>query len=135
MFSSSKKSPMPINGKFTPSILSADMTVTGNLVTEGEIQLNGTVQGDVKAGVLIVGEKASVVGDIRATTVLVKGEVRGAIFAQSVELARTARVHGDVWHETLSIEAGAQLEGMCRRGEPNATPKLELMPPARTAEV
>lgn len=126
MFSNSKKSQSMTNGKSSPSIISADITIKGNLVSKGEVQLNGVIEGDVEAVNLIVGEGARITGEVRARTILIKGEVRGSVHCQAVELTRTAVVHGDIYHDSLSIESGAQLEGMCRRNVKDNAPKLEL---------
>jgi len=98
-----------------PSIISTDLKVIGDLHCAGDIQIEGTVEGDIKSQTVTVGEGAQVTGSIYGQTVRVSGNVDGQIEAKSVTLAKSAQVTGDVVHETLSIEAGAQLEGMCRR--------------------
>ncbi len=98
-----------------PSIISADLTITGNLVSAGEVQIDGNVIGDIKTDALLIGEDAKVQGEIVARRVRVHGHVDGQITAKSVTLAKTAHVTGDVIHEDLSIEKGAFLEGHCKR--------------------
>ena len=98
-----------------PSIISVDLKVIGDLHCAGDIQIEGAVEGDIKSQTVTVGEGAQVSGSIFGDTVRVSGNVTGQIEAKSVTLAKTAEVTGDVVHETLSIEAGAHLEGMCRR--------------------
>jgi len=98
-----------------PSILSADLSVTGSIVSEGEVQLDGTVQGDVRAGMLTIGEEASVKGEVVAENVVIRGRVEGSVRARQVQLASTARVEGDVIHATLAIESGAYFDGLCKR--------------------
>jgi cytoskeletal protein CcmA (bactofilin family) len=123
MFSKQDKdkssAPAPItsasSGKTAPSLLSADITIHGDVEANGEVQIDGTIDGDVTCGQLIVGERANINGAIKATSVLVRGKVVGRIEAQQVELMRSARVQGDIWHETVAIEAGAYLDGMCKR--------------------
>ncbi len=99
----------------TPSLLSADITIRGDLVAKGEVQIDGIIDGEVNCGKLIVGERATINGGIKADSVLVRGKVAGTINAKQVELMRSARVQGDILHETMAIEAGAYLEGMCKR--------------------
>ena len=103
-----------------PSIISVDLKVIGDLHCAGDIQIEGTVEGDIKSQTVTVGEGAQVSGSIYGDTVRVSGNVAGQIEAKSVTLDNTAEVTGDVVHETLSIEAGAQLEGMCKRIQPQA---------------
>ena len=98
-----------------PSIISDDLTITGNLLSKGEIQIDGRIEGDIDTETLLVGETAHINGDIRAKRARVYGHVNGQITAQSVTLANTAHVTGNIVHEDLSIEKGAFLEGHCQR--------------------
>lgn len=118
MFSSSKKTNPPAAAKQAPpSILSAGLTVNGDLTSDGEVQIDCLVNGDVTAARLAIGENAKVVGEVVAEHVLIRGEVIGRIRAKSVELDKTAKVRGDIWHELLSIAAGAKIEGLCKFAE------------------
>ncbi len=101
--------------KAVPSIISADLSIEGNLNSAGEIQVDGVVNGDIRCKALIVGVKGSVVGEVVAQTVRMHGAVKGMIRAKSVFLASTARMSGDVEHESLAIEPGAYMEGHCKR--------------------
>ncbi len=98
-----------------PSIVSADLRVVGDLNSEGEIQVDGAIDGDIRTKVLLVGETAVIKGEIVADSVRVHGTVNGQIKARTVDLSKTAHVVGDILHEDLAIEAGAFLEGHCRR--------------------
>ena len=62
-----------------------------------------------------VGVKGSVTGEVLAQTVRMHGAIKGMIRAKSVFLASTARMSGDVEHESLAIEPGAFMEGHCKR--------------------
>lgn len=94
-----------------PSIISADLKIVGDLSSTGEIQVDGEVTGDIRSKILLVGEGASIRGEIRAETIRVHGHVNGQIKATFVNLAKTAHVVGDILHENLSIQEGAFLEG------------------------
>lgn len=104
-------------GPTVPSIISADVVMRGNINSSGEIQFDGALEGDVKAGSLIIGDKASVKGEIVCETVVVRGRVEGAIRAKSVSLASTAQIQGDILHSSLSVETGAHFEGNCRHSD------------------
>ena len=101
-----------------PSIISPDLKIIGDLQCAGDIQIEGTVEGDIRSQTVTVGEGAMVSGSMHADTVRVSGSVKGQIEATAITLAKTAKINGDLIHETLSIEAGAYLEGHCRRIEP-----------------
>lgn len=98
-----------------PSIISADMTVSGNLLGDGVMQVEGTVEGDIRCADVTIGRSAQVSGQIECDTVHVHGTVTGEIRARSVSLSASARVTGDIQHEELSIEAGAYMEGKLLR--------------------
>ncbi len=111
----SRDSTRPASKDVTPSIVSANLKIVGKLITEGELQIDGTVEGDVNCKQLTVGESAVVSGEITADEVEVHGRVEGQIKARSVHVKKTARVVGDIWHDSLSMEAGAFLDVYCRR--------------------
>ncbi len=100
-----------------PSIISQDVVMRGNINSAGEIQFDGALEGDIKAGSLIIGDKASVKGEIVCEAVVVRGSVEGAIRAKSVSLASSARIQGDILHSSLSVETGAHFEGNCRHSD------------------
>lgn len=99
------------------SVLSSDLTVTGNLKTTGDIQVEGVVEGDIRAHLLTVGEGAKIKGEIVADDVVVNGRIIGRVRGLKVRLTSTARVEGDIIHKTIAIESGAHFEGSVQRQE------------------
>lgn len=97
------------------STIAADMKVVGNLVSKGELQIDGEIDGDIKAAAVTVGRGATVSGSILADRVDVHGTVKGQIDGATVSLSANARIEGDVVHDSLAVEAGAYLNGHCRR--------------------
>jgi len=100
-----------------PSIISANLHIVGNLKTEGEVQVDGMIDGDVSSRALTIGQKAQVNGEIVAEEIEVRGSVEGRIRARSVKLSKTAHVVGDIIHEILSVESGAYIEGQLQRAD------------------
>lgn len=100
-----------------PSIISADVVLRGAINSVGEVQLDGVLEGDIKSTMLIVGEKASVKGEIICESVVIRGRVEGGIRAKQVALAATAHIMGDILHSSLSVESGAHFEGNCRHSD------------------
>ncbi len=103
--------------KPSPSLLSSDLTIKGNVITSGDIQIEGTVEGDVRAHLLTVGEGATIRGEIAADDVVVNGRVIGRLRGLKIRLTSTARVEGDIVHKTIAIESGAHFEGSVQRQE------------------
>ena len=114
----SKKAPIakPATTTKVPSILSAGMTVRGEVSGgNGDLQIEGTVIGRIEAEHVVVSLGGCVEGDIVAKAVGIHGVLNGAIRAGAVTLSATARVQGEILYEVLVMEAGAQLEANCRR--------------------
>lgn len=106
---------------FKPSkvltVLSEGMRLTGNVASKGDMHVDGEVFGDIHSYRLTIGEKAVVHGSLFGDEVIVSGLVKGEISGRMVRLTSTADVTGDIIHDSLSIEAGAHLQGLCKREE------------------
>ncbi len=101
--------------KPSPSIISSDLTIKGNINTTGDVQVEGTVEGDIRAHMLTIGEGATIKGEVMADDVVVHGRVVGRLRGLKVRLTATARVEGDIVHKTIAIESGAHFEGSVQR--------------------
>jgi cytoskeletal protein CcmA (bactofilin family) len=118
------------------SVIASDVRIVGDIITQGEIQVDGQVDGDITCANLVIGEGARIAGEVTAEQVRVHGELAGKINASVVRIAKSARVIGDVAHESLEIEAGAHVEGHCihRTGKPKAEPKQIEAKPAKAKD-
>ena len=119
---SSVPKPVPMSDsapkpKAAPSILSSDLNVQGNLLTDGDIQIEGNIEGDIRANLLTVGESAIVRGEVIADDVVINGRIIGRVRGLKVRLTSTARVEGDIIHKTIAIESGAHFEGSVHRND------------------
>jgi len=123
MFSNTKKIAPPAAksekalpaGRIVPSIFSRDLVISGDIYSEGEINIDGRIEGNIKARKVVLGASGSVKGNITADSVSVSGRFEGKIVAAKVFLSSTANVIGEITHESLEIEMGAYLEGVCHR--------------------
>lgn len=113
----SSSSSQRTSGRPSQSQIGSDLAIIGNLVSKGEVQIDGDVQGDVYAGNVVVGETARITGNIVADEVIVRGTVMGAVRGKRVVLQSSSKVEGDVFHTQLAIEQGAFFEGKSRRVE------------------
>jgi cytoskeletal protein CcmA (bactofilin family) len=114
------------------SVLSSDLHVTGNMKTTGDIQVEGTVEGDIRAHLLTVGESATIKGEVIADDVVINGRIVGRVRGLKVRLTATARVEGDIIHKTIAIESGAHFEGSVQRQDDPLT-KTSAAKPATAA--
>jgi cytoskeletal protein CcmA (bactofilin family) len=131
MFNSNKKEtgtkmPGPSKG-IAPSLLSSDLVITGNLESAGDMQIDGTIDGDIKSFTLTVSESGVVRGTVDAEEVTIAGSVTGQIKARHVILIKGAKVVADLVQDRLSIEPGAFFEGNCRQyADDNAEEAIQL---------
>ncbi|MBS0362028.1 MAG: polymer-forming cytoskeletal protein [Proteobacteria bacterium] len=102
------------------SLIGENVRLQGDLVSEGDVQLDGALSGDLKAVHLSIGETGQVDGAIAAESVEFRGRVTGEVSARSVKLFATAKVDGDIIHDQLAIEAGAHFAGRSLKGPPSA---------------
>ncbi len=129
--------PSAPRAKVAPSVLSSDLTITGNLRTTGDIQVDCQVEGDIRAHLLTVGESATIKGEVVADDVIVNGRVIGKVRGLKVRLTSTAQVEGDIIHKTIAIESGAHFEGSVQRqddplgGAKSGAPARPAPAPAR----
>jgi cytoskeletal protein CcmA (bactofilin family) len=111
------KSPSPAASKMVPSIIGEDLSISGNVNSKGEIQVDGEIQGDIHCGSLLLGDKSQVIGGVVAEDVVVRGRVVGSIRGLRVTLQAQSHVEGDIFHQSLAIEQGAYFEGKSRRSD------------------
>ena len=109
------------------SVIGTDLTIAGNLICKGDVQVDGIVEGDIQGSSVVVGESATVTGIISAEEVVVRGHVVGSVHSRRVMLQTTSQVEGDIYHQSLSIEQGAMFEGKSRRT--NDDPRTMLKKP------
>jgi cytoskeletal protein CcmA (bactofilin family) len=116
-----------------PSIIGADLTIEGDVSGGGEIQIDGTVKGDVRIEHVTVGDGGAVEGGIYAEAVEVRGKVSGSITAKQVRLYGACHVDGDITHEQLAMETGAFFQGRSLRLQRPVTSAAASKPEPREA--
>ncbi len=110
-------------GPKAASLISSDMKIEGSVFCEGELQIDGSVKGDVKVARLTIGEHGEIEGSINADSVECRGKVVGSITSKQVRLHAQSHVDGDITHEQLAMEAGAYFQGRSLRLQRPAQPK------------
>ena len=105
-----------------PSILGRDIAITGDIKTDGDVQIDGRLDGNIIAGTVTIGEQGAVNGKITAQNVHVRGKITGKVDAHIVELSETANVQADLVQDQLMIANGAFFDGKCARKSSSPTP-------------
>ena len=115
------------------STLSSGVKYEGNISGAGELQVDGSLKGDIRVVRVTIGEGGSVEGTVHADVLEVRGRVSGAIVAKQVKLFATARIEGDITQEQLSIEQGAWFQGRCTQAKRD-TPGANMLDTPTPAE-
>lgn len=95
----------------TFSVFGADIRITGDVAASADLHIDGKVDGDVTCTNLVQGEGSEIVGAVKAESARLSGTVRGTISARDLVILKSARIHGDVHYDSLTIEQGAQVDG------------------------
>lgn len=117
MFSKKPAAPAPHSphgnsmSKATFSVLGGDLRVKGDIDASADLHIDGRVEGDVSCTNLVQGESGEIVGAIKAESARLSGTVRGTIAVRDLVVLKSARIHGDVHYDSLTIEQGAQVDG------------------------
>ena len=96
------------------STIGPRVVITGDISTDTDLTIEGFVTGSVlvRGGTLTVAGPAHVEADLRATRVVVSGEVTGAIAAtERIDLEPSATVDGSLSADRIAIAEGATFNG------------------------
>ena len=97
------------------SVIADDLHIKGEVTTSGDIELKGTIVGDVTCRTLLIAEDARVEGTAKAEKVVVRGSVEGKIHGIRVTLASSAKVKGELICKALSVDEEAYFDGTSQR--------------------
>ena len=89
------------------SLIGPNSEFRGDLNVKGELKVDGTIIGIVKADSVVLGQTATVKGDITAKKIIAEGKVDGNLKAEEiVEIKSTGKVLGDIFTKKISIMEG-----------------------------
>ena len=113
------------------SIISNAVKITGELESTEDIQIDGQIEGNVRAVGVKIGQNAKVKGTVYGEEVELAGTIEGKIESKKVILLGTARMTGDVLHHEITIESGARITGYLNPelGKPDSKPAPKLAAP------
>ncbi len=114
-----KNSDHETNNKQAETIIGPSVKVKGNFHGEGNIIIEGEVEGNVKTkGALTVSPSAKILADVGAKTSQIGGEIVGNVKIDGyLEIQASAKINGDIQCEEISIAKGAKINGHCRMGK------------------
>lgn len=101
------------------NLIGAGTTIEGELKANGDIRVDGNVNGKVSSKAKVVlGDSAKISGDLHCQNADISGNIIGNLFIDDVLILKsTAVVNGDIFTGKLVIEAGSVFNGQCHMGE------------------
>jgi cytoskeletal protein CcmA (bactofilin family) len=98
--------------------LTSGSKIIGTVITDSDMRIDGTVEGDVKcAGKLVVGEQGLVKGTVECQNAEIMGRLDGKIDVKyTLALRATSTIKGEINTGTLMIEPNAIFNGSCTMG-------------------
>jgi len=129
MSPSKKDLSVPATDSGITGVIDQGCEFEGKLCFRGTVRIGGSFRGEIfTPDVLVIGEGASVQGDIDAGTVIISGEVNGSIRAKHrVEIHRPAVFRGDILTPSLSVDEGVIFEGSSKMAHSAGAPTKSFL--------
>jgi cytoskeletal protein CcmA (bactofilin family) len=108
----------PERGRGAESVIAAGLTIEGTIAGNGDVRIAGQFHGDVHVeGSLTIESGAKLIGGVRASNVIIDGELEGNIDAATrVELRATGVLNGNLNTGSLTVAAGSRMRGQVEFG-------------------
>ena len=97
-----------------PSYIGRDTVIEGQINCEGELHIDGSFRGTIRARVCVVDLHGVIQGELSGEVIHVRGRVIGPIQGSKVYIHAGAHVEGDIFQDSVSIENGAYVYGTIR---------------------
>jgi cytoskeletal protein CcmA (bactofilin family) len=115
----------------TINLISAGTEINGDVISSGDIRIDGTVTGTLNTkGKVVIGPTGKVRGEVICKNSEISGIIEGKItVSQLLNLKASCKIQGDIVTAKVSIEPGAKFSGNCKmsendgNGETAAAPK------------
>lgn len=118
MFNKDKNTPAEKTASASATLISAGTTVQGDLKSQSDLRIDGTIHGNVSCGAkVVIGPSGFVEGNIEGAHADISGRLVGNVVAKEmVQLRTKCQVQGNVTAASLQIDAGAIFNGQSQMG-------------------
>ncbi len=105
--------------KKSPTIIGAGCTVNGDIrIKYHSVQVHGTVIGNIKADTVIIGRGGKVVGKVVATNLFLHGDINGPAIVDTAHIFKNATMTGKLFFHKINITGNEFLDcHLCKRKE------------------
>lgn len=104
-----------VNGKTlnSNSVIGRENAFSGEFRSDGLLRIDGDFIGVIKGyGIVLVGERGRIIGDIYARMVRIGGKIKGNIYAlERVDILSTGKLIGELWTKKCLAEEGMVFSG------------------------
>ena len=111
------------------SVVAAGMKFEGNITAPGSVYINGLVEGDVRAGRVVIGSEGHLAGDLYASRAVISGRTTGEVWSEDLIIHKTGQTHGPIHCDQIDIRPGARIMSLVQsdiqRGEVPVSPVRE----------
>ncbi len=106
------------NNSGTINIIGAGTSIEGEVRSNGDIRIDGTIKGSITSKArVVIGSTGMVEGDVICQNADVSGSIKGrTTVSELLFLKATAKVNGDIITGKLVVEVGASFTGACNMG-------------------
>lgn len=97
------------------NIIGSETDITGQIVTKGDIRIDGKLKGSLKAqGRVVIGESGEIDGEIECGNIEVYGKIFGKVAVKELTMLKSsAKIEADITTKKLGVEPGAIFTGQC----------------------
>ncbi len=103
------------NYRTTPTILSQDLVIVGEITSSGIIEIEGRIKGTIKGNSVILRENGFIEGQIYAESLSLRGNFEGSVYAQNIDISSSAKISGDIEYQSLVVEDGACIDARFKK--------------------
>ena len=105
-------------GTSSINLIGAGTVVDGDIKSNGDIRVDGTVNGNIiSKSKVVVGATGSIEGNVTSQNADVSGSIRGKVTVNELMfLKSSANIQGDIITGKLVVEVGATFTGTCNMG-------------------
>ena len=116
-----------INGKH--SRIESSTSIKGDIVSEGDFRIDGTLEGSIKTnGKIVIGKEGLVNGGLSCNNADVEGKIKGNLFVSgTLSLRSTCHIEGEVVIGKLMVESGANFNASCSMNKEGKKADIQLV--------